>query len=827
VVFDDQQLTYAELTARAHQLAHHLRRLGVGPDVIVAVLLERSLDLVVTLLGILAAGGAYLPLDPDHPAERLAFSIRDARAGLVVTRRASADRLGDHPARVVCLDGGAPSTDRDDAPAPLARPEHLAYVIYTSGSTGKPKGVPITHRAVVSFLRAMARTVSMDPGDAILAVTTVAFDIAVLELFQPLVSGARIVLCDGRQAADAGELRRLIDHHGITVMQATPTTWHMLVSAGWPGAPGLRVLCGGEALPASLAAELRRRGRALWNVYGPTEATVWASSAAVTDDDLAHATVVSIGRPLPGVTMHILDEALRPVPPGMPGELCIGGVQVARGYLGRPALTAERFVPDPFSPAPGARLYRTGDLARHRPSGDGAIDFLGRIDAQVKLRGYRIELGEIEAALDRHAQVEQAVVVLRDQRLAAYLVAAPGAAPAAAALREHLRRSLPEYMVPSSFSVLERLPLTASGKLDRKALPAPALRPGGHHVHPRSPLEWTVWTEMADVLHLDAFSVTDSFFDLGGHSLAAVHLTHRLSERCGRAVPLTAIFGHPTVADLAAWLVRGDAAAAETASPLVELQPGGGRPPMFWVHPAGGTAFCYAALSRALGPDQPFHAFQSPGFEPGTAPIADMDTLVRRYADLLQSRYPRGVIQLGGWSMGGMAAFELARHLAAAGRELAPVIVVDGYPSTDPAAGIAPAACMAAFLQSLDLSPADLGLDLLAGSEIEPTIDAVLARARELAAIPQSSTRDTVRRHFDVFSANLRASLACRPGRYDGDVVLVHSASTPPDRLASWAPLIGGRLQSIPIAGSHARLLSPPHVHVIAERLRALSAGQG
>ncbi|HMG54668.1 MAG TPA: condensation domain-containing protein, partial [Kofleriaceae bacterium] len=275
VVFEDQQLTYAELLARAHQLAHHLQQLGVGPDDVVAVLLERSLDLPVALLGILAAGAAYLPLDPDHPAERLAFAVRDAGAPLLVTCHALAGKLAgplaDHPARVVCLDGSWPATDPGDPPAPLARPEHLAYVLYTSGSTGTPKGVPITHRALVSFLRAMMRTVALEPRDAILAVTTVAFDIAALELFQPLVSGARLVLADGRQAADAAELRHLIDRHAITVLQATPATWRMLVNAGWQGAPGLRMLCGGEALPARLAAELRLRGRALWNVYGSTE----------------------------------------------------------------------------------------------------------------------------------------------------------------------------------------------------------------------------------------------------------------------------------------------------------------------------------------------------------------------------------------------------------------------------------------------------------------------------------------------------------------------------------------------------------------------------
>ncbi|MBV9108491.1 MAG: amino acid adenylation domain-containing protein, partial [Gemmatimonadetes bacterium] len=473
--FEEESLTYAELNARANRLAHHLRGHGVGPEVRVGVLLERSLEMVVSLLAVLKAGGAYVPLDPGLPAERLAYMLEDSAVPLVLVQAAL---RGAVPARegvgVLAVDALAEETASEPAenPAGGAGPDSLAYVIYTSGSTGRPKGVMNVHRGVVNLLWSMRGTVAMAPADRLLAVTTLAFDISVLELFLPLLSGARVEILDRSAASDPALLRQAVDAGGGTVLQATPATWRLLLDAGWEGGQSLRALSGGEALPAGLAARLRERVGALWNVYGPTETTIWSTAQqldAGSDVGRGH---VSIGRPVANTRVYVLDRYLSPAPAGVPGELYIGGAGVARGYLGRPGLSAEKFVPDPFAPEPGARLYRTGDLARWRP--DGTLEFLGRNDHQVKVRGFRIELGEIEAVLRQAPGVADCAVVARDdetgdRRLVAYVV---GEAEAEE-LRARVRRSLPEYMVPSAFVFMDVLPLTPNGKLDRAALPAP------------------------------------------------------------------------------------------------------------------------------------------------------------------------------------------------------------------------------------------------------------------------------------------------------------------------------------------------------------------
>ncbi|HYH80510.1 MAG TPA: amino acid adenylation domain-containing protein, partial [Longimicrobium sp.] len=554
VVFGDDALTYRELNERANRLAHHLRGLGVGPDARVGICLERSLEMMVSLLAVLKAGGAYVPLDPGLPAERLAYMLEDSGVPLVLAQAALREAV---PARdgveVLAVDALAERLAAEPAenPAGGAGPDSLAYVIYTSGSTGRPKGVMNQHRGVVNLLWSMRGTVAMAPTDRLLAITTLAFDISVLELFLPLLSGARVEILDRATASDPALLREAVGAGGGTVLQATPATWRLLLDAGWEGAESLRALSGGEALPAELAARLRERVGALWNVYGPTETTIWSTAkhlGAGPDVGRGH---VSIGAPVANTRVYVLDRYLSPVPVGVPGELYIGGAGVARGYLGRPGLSAEKFVPDPFAAEPGARLYRTGDLARWRR--DGTLDFLGRNDHQVKVRGFRIELGEIEAALRQAPGVGDCAVAARedetgDQRLVAYVV---GEAEAAA-LREHLRRSLPEYMVPSAFVFLDALPLTPNGKLDRKALPAPELAPAeDRYVAPRTPVEEVLAEIWAEMLRLERVGVEESFFELGGHSLLATRVVSRVRELFGVELPLRALFEHRTVAELA------------------------------------------------------------------------------------------------------------------------------------------------------------------------------------------------------------------------------------------------------------------------------------
>ncbi|WP_420127105.1 non-ribosomal peptide synthase/polyketide synthase [Longimicrobium sp.] len=571
--FKDASLTYAQLNERANRLAHYLRRRGVGPEVRVGICLERSLEMVIGVLAVLKAGGAYVPLDPALPAERLAYVLEDSGVPLVLVQAALREAV---PARegveVVEVDALAERLAAEPAENPVggAGPESLAYVIYTSGSTGRPKGVMNHHGGVVNLLWSMRGTVAMAPTDRLLAITTLSFDISVLELFLPLLSGARVEVLDRATAADPALLREAVGAGAGTVLQATPATWRLLLDAGWEGAPGLRALSGGEALPAELATRLRARVGALWNVYGPTETTIW-STAQHLEAEVGRGQV-SIGAPVANTRVYVLDRYLSPLPAGVPGELYIGGAGVARGYLGRPGLTAEKFVPDPFSAEPGARLYRTGDLARWQP--DGTLDFLGRNDFQVKVRGFRIELGEIEAVLRQAPGVTDCAVAARedetgDQRLVAYVV---GDAEAAA-LRAHVRRSLPEYMVPSAFVPLEALPLTPNGKLDRKALPAPDLAPAEvAYVAPRTLVEEVlagIWTE---VLRRDRVGVHDSFFDLGGHSLLIMRLLAEIQDTFDLELTIRTVFSMPTLEAMAGEIERRIYEDAATLSDIAAEQ---------------------------------------------------------------------------------------------------------------------------------------------------------------------------------------------------------------------------------------------------------------
>ncbi|HEX6293433.1 MAG TPA: amino acid adenylation domain-containing protein, partial [Herpetosiphonaceae bacterium] len=574
-----ETLTYAALDQRANQLAHHLRSLGVGGcpqgEVRVGVCLHRSLDLLVALLGILKAGGCYVPLDPSYPAERIQFVLHDAQAAVLVTQQALLPTLPAHDGQTLCLDTAWPQIARQPMtpPATTVTPDHLAYVLYTSGSTGRPKGVQISQRALVNFLCAMQRQPGLGPQDVLLAVTTIAFDIAGLELFLPLLVGARLVLVPRAEAIDGARLVALLDATGATVLQATPATWQLLLAAGWTGTPGLTALCGGEALPWELAEALLGRVARLWNLYGPTETTVWSAAGPVA----AGAGRVALGQPIANTQLYVVDGQLRLVGLGTPGELLIGGHGVARGYHGRPALTAERFVPDGFGGAAGARVYRTGDRVRYRA--DGTLEFLGRLDQQVKVRGYRIELGEIEAVLRQHAAIREAVVVVRadtpgDARLVAYVVAhqEPGAdGSPGVVLGAFLRERLPEYMVPSAFVVVEALPLTPNGKVDRKALPPPedtAGRARAAYVAPRTPLEEVIAGVWRAVLGVAAVSVEENFFALGGHSLRATQVVTRLRQVLGHEVPLRLLFEAPTVAGLAARLTTAQAEGILTAPPV-------------------------------------------------------------------------------------------------------------------------------------------------------------------------------------------------------------------------------------------------------------------
>lgn len=578
-------LSYSELDARANRIARTLRSRGVNRGQRVGLCVERGPDMLAAVLGVLKAGAAYVPLDASFPQNRLRFIADDVQLSLLISSTALADPFNLPRDRQLLFAADAqviassPDT-RLPADALAARPEDPAYIIHTSGSTGQPKGVVVPHRAVVNLLTSMARQPGLTADDVLVAVTTLSFDIAALELLLPLIVGATVVIAADDETFDGQVLCSLLEQHQATVMQATPVTWRLLLEAGWTPRNAFKVLVGGEPLPKDLADQLLARGVELWNLYGPTETTIWSTCARIADT----ANGITIGKPIANTTIRILDSQNNLCPIGVPGELCIGGDGVSLGYWNRPELTAARFIADPFGASSGAKLYRTGDRARWRS--DGTLEHFGRLDFQIKLRGFRIEPGEIEAALARHPAVREAAVIARedspgDQRLVAYLAAENPPADLDGQLRSLLRATLPEYMVPAQCVVLKTLPRTLNGKLDRNALPVPVAvngTPGRVAVAPRTPSEETVLGVFREVLGRTDFGVLDNFFDLGGHSLMAARLMFKLRTAAGIDLPLRLLFEHPTPAGLAeamdelSWLKKAKASGGNSADGREEIE---------------------------------------------------------------------------------------------------------------------------------------------------------------------------------------------------------------------------------------------------------------
>ena len=578
VIAGGHSLTYGELEERANRIANHLKSRGAGPENLVALCLERSADLVAAILAVAKAGAAYVPLDPSYPAARIANIFEDAKPLVTLTTQSLLSLLpaaGEHGTfDVVCLDKLDEPGDFQTvltaqeavSVSRIVRPDNLAYVIFTSGSTGRPKGVQITHRALVNFLESMRKEPGYSANDVLLAVTTVSFDIAGLELLLPLYTGSTV--CIALEPGDPESLLADLERYRPTVMQATPATWKLLIAAGWKGDPHLKILCGGEAMDTELARSLLVRSESLWNMYGPTETTIWS---AVLRLEHAGEEAIPVGRPIQNTSFYILDPLGQPVPQGAPGELWIGGEGLARGYMNRPDLTAERFVTMSFPELPPAnatvRLYRTGDLVRYRP--DGTLDFLGRMDHQVKLRGFRIELGEIESALRNCLGIADAVTILREdkgeKRLVAYLLCTDGESPAGASLRDHLRGVLPGYMIPSAFVFLQEFPRLPNGKLNRAALPAPERSVEADNLRfaaPATTLQQTIAEVFRNVLDIEQVSVDSNFFDLGAHSLQIVRAHDELNRRIDSKIPLIGFFQYPTIRMLAGFIEQQSQAEA-------------------------------------------------------------------------------------------------------------------------------------------------------------------------------------------------------------------------------------------------------------------------
>jgi len=695
--FGDSRLTYRELDRRADALARQLGALGVGPNVLVALFLERSLDMIVGMLGVLKAGGAYVPLDPAHPRKRLAYMLADAQPLVLLTQGRLQSAAPPHGSHLVVIDAEpltAARTDAPPAPNEASSPRDLAYVIYTSGSTGEPKGVEIENGAVANMLASMRRRPGLGAEDTMLAITTVAFDIAVLEIFLPLICGACVVIAPSEAVVDGAALIDLLERSGASIMQATPATWRMLLDAGWAGAPHLKLLCGGEAWTAELASELLPRCGSLWNMYGPTETTVWSAVAKV-----EAGRPVMIGPPIANTRLYVLDGGLQLVPVGVPGELHIGGAGLARGYLNRPQLTNERFVTDPFAAAPRARMYRTGDLVRRLP--DGALEFMGRLDHQVKIRGHRVELGEIEAALERHPGIQRCVVVAGEdahggQRLIAYTIPAVGPAvgpasgpgpavgPAVPAgeLRLLLAETLPAYMIPTAFVSVVAFPLSPSGKLDRNALPPPdtsAPETDVASIEPRTSTEKVlarIWCEMLD---LKRVGVRDDFFDLGGHSLLATRVIGRINQTLEVRLRVPAFFENPTIEGLAKVLEQKQHIRPEPQ--LLPLRSGRTGVPLYFIG-AGPTE---TQIARLMGEDRAIFAIDIPMpvawrqaiAASNSAALPTIEELGALYSDLLRTHAGSSPCVVAGYSLWGKIAFEAARELQRAGGDVAFVLLLD------------------------------------------------------------------------------------------------------------------------------------------------------
>ena len=808
LVYGDEQVTYRVLDLRANQLAHHLQRLGVGSDVPVGIFLERSPDLIVGLLGVLKAGAAYVPLDPDSPKQRLSLMLDDARPAVIVTSQHLLTSLPARFPRVVCMDIEGPDVSALSAsgPSQAVRPDNLAYVIYTSGSTGTPKGVMVEHRSVVNYLTAMASICQLAPDGATPLHTPVCFDMAVANIFLPLLTGSRIVLAPTGPGVDGPA--NLLTRQQFSLVKLTPSHLQALsVMLPAEAASSAEVLLiGGEALSGEMLAFWSRHApeTIVINEYGPTEATVACTTHTVLAGDVVSGPV-PIGRPIANAQIYILDTNLQPVPIGVAGELCVGGACLARGYLNRPDLTAERFFPSPFSP--GALLYRTGDRARYLP--DGTIEYLGRNDDQVKIRGFRIELGEIEATLLRHPAVAEAAVVVRedtpgDRRLVAYVVPA-SAQPPGDQLRAHLREHLPEYMLPSAFALVSALPLAANGKLDRAALPPPAWGPemqSARVTSARDDLERQLGELWGQLLGISSgtLDVEASFFDQGGHSLLAVRLLIAVEERYGQRPPLTSFLQAPTISGLARQLRRGESDRVNDVPAVLPVQkaPGrraGTRCPLFLVTASYGTLMSLNLLAEHLAPDQACWTLQPPGSRDTPLRFESIEALAGTYVEAIRSVQPHGPYVLMGYSVGGLTAFEAAQQLVAGGEEVAFLGLLDTL--------LTPARRQQASVQR--------ALGVVARTGRRAVHQGLLPAKLEQWLMDASAM------------AQLQAASRYRPRPFPGRVTLFAATQLgAPDavRDARWRKLALEGLVVIPVGGRHDTMLHPPHVRELGQTVQ-------